>query len=54
MDLVEIKTDPDKNGIFKINNKDLQVFKLVATDTNGKKHEQIYSLAGLTVEGAGV
>lgn len=30
--LVELLGDPDKNGVFKITDKDTQVFKIVATN----------------------
>lgn len=33
--LVELINDPDKNGIFKITNKDIQRFKIVATGASG-------------------
>lgn len=32
MDLVEVKTDPDKNGVFKISDKFNQTFKILYTD----------------------
>lgn len=47
--LVEITTDPDKNGVFKITNKDQQVFKVVTTDGEHTK-VQIFDLSGLTVQ----
>lgn len=44
--LVEILTDPDKNGVFKVTNKDTQKFVVVAT--NGVFTErQEYDLRGL-------
>ena len=47
--LVEIIDDPDKNGVFKVTNKDTQVFRVVTTDgTNTKTVD--YDLSGLTVE----
>ncbi len=46
--LVEIIDDPDKNGAFKVTNKDTQVFKVVSTDGTNTK-TTTYSLAGLTV-----
>lgn len=48
--LVEIINDPDKNGIAKIANKDVQKFKVVQTDNAGHKNVQYYDLSGLTVE----
>lgn len=47
--LVEIKTDPDKNGVFKVTNKDVQRFKIVATD-GANTREQYIDLSGLTCE----
>lgn len=47
--LVEIIDDPDKNGVFKITNKNTQKFKVVASNTTGS-HTQIYDLTGLTLE----
>lgn len=47
--LVEILTDPDKNGVFKITDKDTQVFKVVSTDGE-KTTTQTYSLTGLTCQ----
>lgn len=48
--LVEIKNDPDKNGVFKITNKDIQRFKIVATNGTYTKVQYI-NLDGLTCEG---
>lgn len=46
---VEIKDDPDHNGIFKVTNKDIQRFKVVAKSADGKKtHIQWFDLKGLT------
>ena len=45
--LVEIITDPDKNGVFKVTNKDSQVFKVVSTDGTYTK-TQTFDLSGLT------
>lgn len=47
--LVEILTDPDKNGAFKVTNKDTQVFKVVTTDGENTK-TQTFDLSGLTLE----
>lgn len=47
--MVEIKDDPDHNGICKITNKDIQRFKVVAKSADGKKiHTQWFDLSGLT------
>ena len=46
--LVEIIDDPDKNGAFKITDKDAQVFKVVTTDGT-HTDTKTYSLAGLTL-----
>lgn len=47
--LVDIKNDPDHNGIVKITDKDIQRFKIVATSADGKKvHTQWFDLSGLT------
>ena len=47
--LVEILTDPDKNGVFKVTNKDTQVFKVVTTDGENTK-TQTFDLSGLNLE----
>lgn len=52
--LVEIIDDPDKNGVFKVTNKDTQVFKIVATDSNNNTATTTYDLSGLTLEAAPV
>jgi len=49
--LVEIINDPDKNGVFKITNKDTQVFKVVTTDGT-QTNTQTFDLSGLTLETA--
>lgn len=46
--LVEILTDPDKNGVFKVTNKDVQKFKIVTSDGTHSK-TKTYDLSGLTV-----
>lgn len=49
--LVEIIDDPDKNGAFKITDKNAQKFKIISTD--GKdEHVQTYNLSTLTLETA--
>lgn len=50
--LVEIIDDPDKNGAFKITNKETQSFKVVTTTPDGET-TQTFSLAGLTLEPQG-
>lgn len=47
--LVEIINDPDKNGVFKVTNKDTQKFKVVQSG-NGYEKVQLYDLSGLTLE----
>lgn len=47
--LVEILTDPDKNGVFKITNKDTQKFKVVSTDGTHTR-TQTYDLSALICE----
>lgn len=47
--LVEIINDPDKNGVFKVTNKDSQKFVIISSDgTHTSKVS--YDLSGLTVE----
>ena len=50
--LVEILTDPDKNGIFKITDKTTQKFRVITSDGTSQ-NIQDYSLAGLTLAPAG-
>ena len=45
--LVDIIDDPDKNGIFMINDKDTQIFKVVVTDGLNTVTKE-YDLSGLT------
>lgn len=47
--LVEIITDPDKNGAWKVTDKDEQVFKVVTTDGTNTV-EKSYDLSGLVLE----
>lgn len=47
--LVEIIDDPDKNGVFKVSDKDAQVFKIVQTDGTNTK-TQVFNLNGLVCE----
>ena len=44
--LAEIINDPDKNGVFKITDKDVQKFKVVQSNANGKT-TQLFDLSGL-------
>lgn len=48
--LVEILDDPDKNGVFKITDKDTQKFVVVSTDGE-HTDEQVFDLSWLTVQG---
>lgn len=52
MDLVEIIDDPDKNGVFRITNKDTQKLHVVTSDGTNEK-TQIFDLSGLTLEAQG-
>lgn len=47
--LVEIIDDPDKNGVFKITDKDAQKFVVEQSDGVFKLRQE-YDLSGLTVE----
>lgn len=46
--LAEIINDPDKNGVFKITDKDVQKFKVVQSNANGKT-TQLFDLSGLVL-----
>ncbi len=46
--LVEIINDPDKNGVFKVTNKDTQKFIVESTDGTNKKVQE-YRLNNLTL-----
>lgn len=49
--LAELINDPDKNGLFKITNKDTQRLMVVTTSADGKKkHVDYYDLSGLLCE----
>jgi hypothetical protein len=48
--LVEIIDDPDKNGVFKVTNKDTQVFKVVSFAPGYTDKTQTFSLSGLTIQ----
>lgn len=47
--LVEIINDPDKNGVFKITDKDTQKFKVIVSDGYNSTTQE-FDLSGLTVE----
>ena len=47
--LVEIIDDPDKNGVFKVTDKDTQKFVVIQSDGVFSK-KQVYDLSELTVE----
>ena len=47
--LVEIINDPDRNGVFKITDKDTQAFVVESTD-GSQTLTQTFSLAGLVCE----
>lgn len=51
--LVEIIDDPDKNGVFKVTDKNAQLFKVVTSDGT-KSTTKTYSLSGLTLQNDGV
>lgn len=46
--LVELINDPDQNGVFKVTNKNAQVFKVIVSDNQGHSTVQIFDLTGLT------
>lgn len=48
--LVELINDPDKMGVFKIANKDIQRLMVVLTDSSGVSGIEYYDLSGLTCE----
>lgn len=48
--LVEIIDDPDKNGAFKITDKNSQKFVIEVTTDGGFTHRREYDLSGLVVE----
>ncbi len=52
--LVELINDPDKNGVFKITDKNTQKFKVVqkCKDSSGNSYTnvQVFDLSGLTCE----
>lgn len=48
--LVEIITDPDKNGIAMITDPKKQKFRIEQTDAAGHKNVQLFDLSGLVCE----
>ena len=44
-----VTLDSDKNGVFKITDKENQKFMIVQTDGNGVEHTQYFDLSGLTL-----
>ena len=53
MDLVECIDDTDRNGVFKITDKDNQKLYLIQTGA-GKRHTQVLDLSSLTLSTTGV
>lgn len=49
--LIEIINDPDKNGVWKVTNKETQKFVIITSDATSSVTKE-YSLASLTCEGA--
>ena len=50
--LVECFSDSDRNGVFKITDKDRQFVTIVQTDASGNENWQNFNLRGLTLEAA--
>lgn len=50
--MASIKADPDKNGIFKISDKDGQCLRVVRIK-DGVEYADVYTLSGLTCQGEG-
>lgn len=46
--LVDVTSDPDKGGAFRVTNKDIQSFKVITTDGD-RTHEQVYDLSKLII-----
>ena len=51
--LVELIDDPDKNGVFKVTDKNAQLFKVIISDGT-KSTTKTYTLSGLTLQNDGV
>ncbi len=45
-----VELDADMDGVFKITDKDSQVFVVRCTDADGNAYESIYDLSGLTLQ----
>ena len=45
-----VELDADMDGVFKITNKDKQVFVVRCTDADGNAYESVYDLSGLTLD----
>ena len=50
--LVELIDDPDKNGVFKVTDKNAQLFVVIQSG-NGRVSEQRFDLSSLTLESTG-
>lgn len=50
--LVELINDPDKNGVFKVTDKDTQKLVVFSRDDNGHGFIQRFDLSGLTLNTA--
>ena len=48
--MVECYNDPDRNGYFKVTNKDLQKIVIRQADANGNVTKQEFDISGLTLE----
>lgn len=53
MDLVECIEDTDRDGVFKITDKDNQKFVLIQNG-GGKQHTQVFDLSELELSSTGV
>ena len=47
-----VELDADMDGVFKITNKDKQIFVVRCTDAEGNAFESLYDLSGLTLSDA--
>lgn len=50
--MADIKSDPDKNGIFKISDKDGQILQVIRIK-DGVRYIDNYRLSDLTLQGSG-
>ena len=48
--MIECLDDTDRNGVFKITDKDTQKFRIEVTDANGSQTVLEYDLSGLALE----